>query len=268
MKTALRTFAFLTLFLGTLPLFGIEKRELDLSKLGHKVYSQNEEDGIIQGIFNLVGTDSKYYVEFGAAEGHRGSNTKFLREYFGWNGLLLDIAYSSPLLNLHKEKVSAENINALFEKYNVPKNLDLLSIDIDGNDFYVWQAIDPEYRPRLIVIEYNATHLPHEDKIIVYDPDHAWDGTNYYGASMLAMYRLGKAKGYSLVAIDNNCMNLFFVRDDLLEGRDFTFKNINDVNQLYRKPKYNLGGPNDGHRQDYNFRPFVSSDEFISKPSD
>src|SRR5258705_13450718 len=111
--------------------------EIDLSKSENTIYSQNGEDGIISAIMNLIGTSSEYYVEFGAMDGHKLSNTKNLRDNLGWKGLLLDGGYEDPSINLHKEFITAENINEIFEKYDVPYDLDLLSIDIDYNDFYV-----------------------------------------------------------------------------------------------------------------------------------
>ena len=78
--------------------------------------------------------------------------------------------------------ITAENITQLFDKYHVPYDLDLLSIDIDYNDFYVWKALDEKYQPAVVVIEYNATHFPSEDKVAKYHPYFAGDGTNYYGA--------------------------------------------------------------------------------------
>ena len=135
--------------------------EFDLSRYEKPIYSQQGEDGIIHILLQLTGQDSQYYVEFGAMNGHHLSNTKNLREHHGWKGLLLDADYQDDSINLQKAHVTAENINDLFAKYNVPYNLDVLSIDIDFNDFYVWQAISEKYRPRIVIIEYNASHLPH-----------------------------------------------------------------------------------------------------------
>ncbi|MBX3718246.1 MAG: hypothetical protein KF898_01200 [Parachlamydiales bacterium] len=230
--------------------------EIDLSQYEECVYSQHGEDGVIKKIFELIGTESKYYVEFGAADGQWISNTKRLREQEGWQGLLLDSGHDNPSINLHRAFITAENINDLFALYNVPHNLDLLSIDIDFNDFYVWNAINENYRPKLIVIEYSGKHLPHEDKIVIYDPNGSFDGTDYFGASILAFYNLGRKKGYSLVYAEKNGVNLFFLRDDLIEQHNLEFKNRNDVGKLYR--------PNNAHRHDIKNRPFVSSNEILN----
>ena len=236
--------------------------EDNLRRYEKSVFSQNGEDGIIEKIFEIVGTSSKYCVEFGAADGFGGSNTRLLRDRDGWKALLLDSDYENLEINLHKARITAENINDLFEQYGTPHDLDLISIDIDFNDFYVWKAIDEKYQPRLVVIEYNATHLPDEDKTVIYDPNGRWDGTNYYGASILALYNLARQKGYSLIYAESRGVNLFFLRDDLAKQYAEHFKNVNDVSKLYVTPNYGTG-PNGGHRQDPLNRSFISSTSFL-----
>ena len=134
--------------------------------------------------------------------------------------------------DIKNERVTAENIENLFQKYNVPKNFDLLSIDIDYNDYWVWKSII-HYVPRVVVIEFNSSVPPNESKVVPYDPDASWDGTNYFGASLLALSNLGTKKGYTLVGCDNNGVNAFFCRSDLVS--EFSLKNFND---LYRPPQY------------------------------
>jgi hypothetical protein len=235
-------------------------QEIDLSNYEKQHYSQQGEDGVIQKILEVIGDDSKYYVEFGAMDGHYLSNTKYLRDYCNWKGLLLDSGHEDPSINLHRAHVTASNINELFAQYEVPYNLDVLSIDIDSNDFYVWKAIDNKYRPRLVVIEYNASHLPNEDKVVMHNPNHYWDGTNYYGASILAMYHLGRSKGYSLVYAENRGVNLFFVRDDLIKA---PFKNMNNVEKIFRAACYSHG-PRGGHPQDPQNRPYTTSTALLN----
>lgn len=236
--------------------------EIDLSSYDYSLYSQNGEDGVLSKIFQLIEPKSRYCVEFGAYDGVDNSNTYLLRLQ-GWNCLLLDRMFENPKYNLQKEFITAENINALFDKYHVPGDLDLLSIDIDYNDFYVWKAIDnAKYRPTVVVIEYNATHLPDEDKVVKYLPYYAGDGCNYYGASILALYNLGRSKGYSLVYAEKAGVNLFFVRDDVLSEKQLTFKDMNDVDKLYRRPTYDTG-PNGGHRSDHKNRAYLSSQDCL-----
>ncbi len=235
---------------------------IDLRAFEQSVYSQNGEDGVLEKIFELISPPSKYCVEFGGYDGITGSNTFFFREK-GWERLLWDGSYEIPEYNLYKEFVTKENINKLFFKYGVPLELGLLSIDIDFNDFYVWQALDPKYRPAVVVIEYNATHLPFEDKVVEYSPYFISEGTNYFGASILAFYNLGKSKGYTLVYAESRGVNLFFVRDDLLKEKNVVFKDMGDVQKIYRYPTYGTG-PRGGHLQDPWDRRYVSSEKLLA----
>ena len=133
-----------------------------------RVMSENGEDGIIKEIFFRIGHD-KRFVEFGAADGSE-SNAAVLGQFYGWSGLLIegDPASCDRLrarlegrgdVTVLNEMVSRENIAGLFRRANVPVEFDLLSIDIDGNDYWVWEALRA-YRPRLVVIEYNAHPRP------------------------------------------------------------------------------------------------------------
>lgn len=228
---------------------------INLVSFEKKHFSQNGEDGAIEKIFEAIGTTNHYYVEFGTQNAHE-CNTRYLLQQ-GWCGLLMDGGFSNPRINLHKEFITAENINHLFAKYGVPEEFDLLSIDIDSNDFYVWHAISDIYRPRVVVIEYNASLGPHEDKVVVYNAQRRWDETNYYGASILALYKLGRLKGYSLVYAVHRGVNLFFIRDDVLDGCPHTFIHTNDVVKIYQPPRYG------GHRADPHHRPYVSSEEAL-----
>jgi len=239
--------------------FSASTEEIDLSLYENSLYSQNGEDGVLQKIFQLINPSSGFCVEFGANDGITTSNTYLLRAQ-GWDCLLLDRMYHDPEQKLYKEFITAGTINELFEKYEVPSTFGLLSIDIDYNDFYVWKSINPKYQPAVVVIEYNGTHLPHEDKVVKYLPFYCGDGTNYYGASILALYNLGRSKGYSLVYAEKSGTNLFFIQDTILEKHKLTFKNMNDVEKIYRIPTYGKG-PNGGHRTDQKNRPYLSSTE-------
>jgi len=240
----------------------IYAEEIDLSSYEYSLYSQNGEDGVLTKIFQLIEPTSRYCVEFGAHDGITTSNTYLFRSQ-GWECLLLDRMFENPEYNLHKEFITAENINALFDKYHVPCDLDLLSIDIDYNDFYVWKAIDnSKYRPMVVVIEYNAVHAPDQDRVVKYGPYYCGDGSNYFGASILALYNLGRSKGYSLIYAEKAGVNLFFVRDDILAEKKLHFKDTNDVEKLYRRPTYGIG-PQGGHRADHKDRAYLSSTDLL-----
>ena len=188
------------------------KYEINLGIYEAKKFSQFGEDGItIQLVKLIYGSDiyNKNYVEFGVESGTE-CNTRVLSEMLGWKGLLMDAGYENDKINLKKEFINKENIIKLFEKYNVPKHINLLSVDIDFNDFYCLNEILKKYTCDIIICEYNSTHLPHEDNIVIYDKDATWDETNYFGASLLSLYKLGKKYNYSLVYSTYTGVNCFF----------------------------------------------------------
>ena len=197
----------------------------NLISYGKRVFSQTIEDGIIQGIFENIGTTNKYFVEFGAWDGVAFSNTANLRINEGWEGLLLEgNKQKADQFNYVKHAfLTAENINDHFENNEVPKSFDLLSIDLDGNDYWIWKAIDEKrFRARVVIVEFNC-NIPDQKKSIAikYSPemDSTIPSINYYGASISAFKKLGESKGYSLIFRVNN-HNLFFVDKTLLHEND------------------------------------------------
>ncbi|MHA1491977.1 MAG: hypothetical protein ACTSRI_20275 [Promethearchaeota archaeon] len=207
----------------------------------NKIFSQNGEDGIIEAIFNQIGTINKYFVEFGVQNGTE-CNTRYLYERKGWKGLMMDCSNNKQKM-IKNEFITAENINDLFLKYKVPKNFDLLSIDIDGNDYWVWKSIT-NYYPRVVIIEYNACVPVELSKVVEYDPEFKWDFTDYFGASILALFNMGKSKGYTLIGCESMGINAFFVLNDLVEGN---FK-IKEIKKLYHLPRYGKKEYNYGFR--------------------
>lgn len=195
---------------------------------GHelKVFSQNGEDGVLAEIFSRIGATNQWFVEFGIGGGLEG-NSVLLADVHRWSGLFIE---GSP--ELHDQLswkyagidevstlqalVDAENVEALFESVGVPTDLDLLSIDIDGNDYWVWQAIT-RFRPRVVICEYNGMIDPRQRLVQPYDPTRGWDGTEHYGASLAALDELAVTKGYRLVHTDLTGTNAFFVRDEFAD---------------------------------------------------
>jgi hypothetical protein len=217
-----------------------KKDEFDINFFEKKIYSQNGEDGILEFIFDFIGTTNKYFVEIGVEESLE-CNTRLLQEK-GWDGIMIDGNANSPLIK--KEFVTAENINAILKNYLVPNNFDLLSLDVDYNTYWIWKAIE-NYQPRVVVIEYNATISMDKTWMVKYDPLGKWDGTNYFGASLLALKKLGDAKGYSLIGCDSMGVNAFFIKKDLVP-KNFRKKNIKD---LFKPPKFGkkINGKYMGH---------------------
>lgn len=230
-----------------------------LERHGRKVYSQNDEDGILEEIFRRIGIASRSFVEFGVTDGRECNTLKLLLE--GWHGLWIEAGAAfceavqrtfgeqldAGALELVQSMVTAENIDALIGGARVARGgeLDLLSIDIDGNDYHVLAAIRA-VRPRVVVIEYNAKFPPPMDLVPRYDPQHAWDGTDYMGASLHALAGLGGRLGLQLVGTNITGTNAFFVRSDLAGDRFFAPAT---AEALYNPPRYWLtSGFLAGHR--------------------
>jgi len=178
-------------------------------------YSQNGEEGVLEAIFAGIGPGDRYLVDLGAGDGKTLSNTLALLED-GWIGLRFDRNGTSDGLGVNAANITYESILPLLDSFGVPRNLDLLSLDLDGNDFYILRKIlRAKFRPRVMVVEFNPT-LPEEPPVaIVYHPEHTFDSTNYFGASLGAFRRVCAAHGYCLVRILAG-YNAFFVRDELV----------------------------------------------------
>jgi len=189
--------------------FNLTYQELKAAE--RSVYSQGGQDGVLEAIFDQLGEEGdEYFIEFGARDGIELSNTANLRLNHWWGGLLMD---ADPLSDIvHKETVTKDNINELLNKHDFTE-ADYISIDIDGNDYWVWDAIIQE--PRVLSIEYNSKFKNDESYAIEYSPNHKWDGDDYYGASLLALKKLGIKKGYTLVYVVDR-YDAVFVRDDLI----------------------------------------------------
>ncbi|MDR2563160.1 MAG: hypothetical protein LBC98_04380 [Prevotellaceae bacterium] len=207
------------------------KRRLEdsiyLDGFGYKVYSQGDEDGIIAEIFNRIGTTNKKFVEFGVQDGLE-SNGHFLL-HKGWQGLWIDgnkkfirnlrnyfaVPIAKKQLTVINVFITTENINKIIgNQGSTEGEIDLLSIDIDGNDYWIWEAITC-IKPRVVVIEYNAKFPPAHEWIIEYNENHIWDSSDKHGASLKSLEILGSQLGYRLVGTSRTGINAFFVRNDL-----------------------------------------------------
>lgn len=207
----------------------------DIRKFESKKYSHSGEDGIIRAIFKQIGTTNKVSVEIGASFG-KECNTHLLHEQ-GWNTLGFD-AETGDTDWIKKHWITAENIAGLLKRYGIPREFDLLSIDIDGNDYWVWKALD-WYRPRVAVIEFNGSVPLNMSLTIPYDPKYVWDGkANFRGGSLLAMVRLGMRKGYTLVCVEEQTIDAFFIRNDLIEGNFSTSKKLSELALTPRRGGY------------------------------
>lgn len=224
---------------------------LRLLSSGYKVFSQNQEDGMIAEVFRRIGTASKRFVEFGVEQGLECNTTFLLTQ--GWSGCWFETssenvsraraAFKGYPIEIIERKITVDNADHVIKTASTDSELDLLSIDIDSLDYWVWRAITT-VRPRLVVIEYNAFWPPHVRKTVALDPEMKWDGTNYFGASLGALEVLSREKGYCLVGCSLAGVNAFFVREDLVGEKfcaPFTAENH------YEPARYHLNIPS-GHR--------------------
>ncbi|RLN63541.1 hypothetical protein BBP00_00004054 [Phytophthora kernoviae] len=209
------------------------------------IYSQNGEDGILREIFSRVGVKQKAYVEFGSENGNE-CNTRYLRESAGWRGLLMDSRHEDESIGLYREFITRENLMPLLaDKYKVlvPHDLDLLSIDVDFNDYWLLNAMDlTRVRPRVIIVEVNS-HIPaSEARTVEYDSSidgsGGWDGfSSYFGGSVAAFHHWGTQNGYSLVYCESHGVNCFLVRNDVL-SEDVNVSTVLGPEQLQNPPNF------------------------------
>jgi hypothetical protein len=196
---------------------------------GFEFFRNGGEDGRIQYLIRRVPIPNKVFVEFGV-ENYLESNTRFLAMNDCWSGLVMDASAENIQLiqrdpvswacNLKSVRafITRENINELLKSNGFSGDLGLLSVDIDGNDYWVWEAIHC-ISPRIVVCEYNSLFGPKARVTIPYDPGFSRDKAHYskiyYGASVAALESLGHAKGYTLVGGNSAGNNVFFVRNDV-----------------------------------------------------
>ncbi len=232
---------------------------LSLLRFGHKVYSQNDEDGIIQEIFARIGVTNKVFVEFGVGNGLENNTLALLHQ--AWTGLWIEgdageaaaIAknlsetIASGRLTLLNDFITRENIDGLISSVVKHRDIDLLSVDIDGNDAHVFEAVSC-ISPRVVVIEYNAKFAPPISYCMRYDPKHVWRYDDDFGASLTYLADLFAGKGYSLVCCNLCGVNAFFVRDDLLGDR---FQAPYTAMQHYQPFRIEIAQPSSGFDASY-----------------
>ena len=231
---------------------------------GRKIYSQTDEDGILQEIFSRIGTESKVFVEFGCGDGRENNTHALLLD--GWRGLWVDgspknkdairtelsCAERNPSLLLCEAFVSLTNIEPIYEAaraefLNGDQRIDLLSMDLDGNDLHFLKAL-VKYRPRVICCEYNALLGPDIRASVTYNPDHRWLGEDYMGASLASFCDLLEPEGYTLVCCNISGANAFFVEQQY--ARLF---GTYDRDAIFQPPRYHFIFLEDYHRRTLGF---------------
>jgi Methyltransferase FkbM domain len=228
---------------------------MNLKEFENNIQSQFGEDGVIAEIFKKIGIENKICIEFGAWDGIHLSNTWNLWKNLGWESLLIEgdpVKYKELTENIKKfPNVKALNVYVSFEgensldnilkNFNFPKNIDLLSIDIDGDDYYILESLN-NFSPRLIIIEYNPT-IPQDIELIQSKGE-------YFGASALSILKLSHQKKYKLVHMTET--NMFLLNEDdftkleieeqLLEDL-FISKNLAYIVSAYDGKTFLIGTP-------------------------
>ncbi len=235
-----------------------EKKVNQYALKGFKVYSQNEEDGIIEDIFNDIGIKNKIFCEIGIGNCIE-NNTHYLI-LKGWSGLWVDykkkhisklkrkLNVNQKILDFKISKVDKKNINNILENTNIFKNkenleIDFFSIDIDSYDLECLMNLK-FLNPRLICIEYNAKFKQNLKLEINKRKDFKWEYDDYFGSSLLAININLESKGYKLIATNITGSNAFFVRKDLLNKCKTKNQNIED---LFSPPNFELFNYNVAH---------------------
>jgi hypothetical protein len=192
-------------------------------------WSQNEEDGLTLAIFAEIGAVVRRFIEFGC--GSNGGNSGFLAAELGWSGLMVDgdeakvkmcrEAFPDPNVRVVHRWIAVENVNGMVTEQGLGGEVDFLSIDLDGNDYWIWKALTA-CLPRLVVMEYNSAFGPERAVAVPYRPD--FDRKNYsednlyFGASLAGLEKLGIARGYRLIAVEPRGTNAYFLRNDVPSG--------------------------------------------------
>jgi len=208
------------------------KRVPPLTDTGFKVFSQFEEDGLLLFIFAVIGMNNKTFVEIGSDDG-LNSNCANLVFNFGWHGLFIDgnprgikrgeafyAKYPTPFHYPPKftcALVKRENINQLLTANGISGEIALLSIDIDGNDYWIWDALTVA-TPKVVIIE-THNEFGFENIVVPYDPHYYYPGKHpiYHGASPVAMVNLARKKGYRLVGANELGFNFIFIRNGIAD---------------------------------------------------
>jgi hypothetical protein len=193
-----------------------------------KVFSQWGDDGIIQYLINKLDIPNKTFIEFGVAN-YEEANTRFLLMHSNWSGLIMDgskenidyikndeIYWQYDLQAVHAF-IDTDNVNGLISSAGFDEELGLLHIDIDGNDYWVWQAVK-SVNPIIVIVEYNSLFGSENAWTTPYDP--AFTRTNYhhtnlcYGSSLTSLCDMAGEKGYYFIGSNSAGNNAYFIRKD------------------------------------------------------
>ena len=214
-----------------------------LNRSENRAYPWDGKYEILEEIFRRIGTTNRFCVEIGCDDGGH-CNSRRLIEADAWSGVLLDenphdCAFAAARFSAYPVEVvhspmRIDTVDRVLEAEGAPPHVDFLSVYIEGNDYWIWKCIGAT-RPRVVCILYNASHLPWKSWIMPYNPEHVWNGSRHFGASLRALAGLASQRGYSLVGCDRVGIHAFFVEDQLAASH---FERPKDVLFHYRCPKY------------------------------
>jgi hypothetical protein len=235
----------------------LQNHDNPLQKYGGKVYSQNDEDGITFELLRRLGFNTGVFAEFGVGNGVENNTLALVAA--GWSGHWVggrDLAFETnpgqvaePNFHFRKAWITRSNIVDLHRdglaRIRRP-GCDLISLDLDGNDYYFVEALlSSGAKPRIFIVEYNARFIPPIRFIIDYDDDHNWTGDDYFGASLASFADLFQKHDYFLACCNITGSNAFFVQNEFRQA----FADIPvEIELLYASPKYFLSALNvSGH---------------------
>lgn len=227
----------------------------NLHKAEFQVFSQWGDDGIIQFLINYLDIEDKRFVEFGV-ENYLESNTRYLLINDNWKGLCMDGSVESmnfvkddPIswkynLTSRASFITKENINDILLEENFTGDLGLFHIDIDGNDYWIWEALKV-VNPIIMIVEYNSVFGPKNMWTIPYKSDfyrlnHHYSNM-FYGVSLNALCKLADEKGYYFICCNSNGNNAFFVRKDKIKDLVPLTAEQGYVKSMFREGKDKLG---------------------------
>ena len=205
----------------------------DFKRLARNVYSQNGEDGILEWLFSKIAPESRICVEFGAWDGRRLSNTFNLVAHQGWKGIYIEgdrskfealtktsteLPQITPILRFVSTS-GPDSLDNILRGMQIPENFALLSIDVDGNDYEIWEGMK-NFRPSVVIIEHNPSFHPGFEYV-----DHG--GRAFMGSSATSLYLLARRKGYELLGCST--INLFFVRQELFAALDVRPQTVHEI---------------------------------------
>lgn len=226
-----------------------------LTEYEHQTYSQNGEDGILQEIFRRINIEKGFFLEIGTGDGSE-NNTRLLLE-LGWNGTWIDgdreniqtvknnfkSYIEKDILSIYQQFITGENINNTLNKFNIPIEIELFSLDLDLSTHVVWEKIEV-IKPKVVVIEYNGFFPQMSTWKANIKENHHWDGSINMGASLNAIVDISRKKGFTLIGCDLSGTNAFFVDNNYSK----LFEDLIRQNSYESAKPFLVNSP--GHRRD------------------